>query len=185
MRQIIAVAFLTLASASSNAALKIEKRVDALTKKTLTIARDLKVCQIKTAGMMAKCAALDLTWTDEMPDSIAVRITFPETVSVQQLAINMNGEVQRFDATTAVTDFNYDKNLPTYTGSGASSGNTFLVPVTALRSLCKDADSGIMRVSGTHSSIDFDFWRQAKMKGVPADELRQFLDAVVPANPTN
>jgi len=30
--------------------------------------------------------------------------------------------------------------------------------------------------------MDFDFWRQAKMKGLPVEDLRQFLDAIAPTD---
>ncbi len=180
MRTILSVLLLLLASMTVEAKLKIEKSVDRLTKHTVTKANGLKLCQPKESGAFAKCANLSLAWIEAQPDIVAVRFEFPETVSVQELAINVDGEIQVIRATTAATDFKYDPNLARVGASAASSANTFLVPVSALRALCKDANGGILRVSGTHSSMDFDFWRQAKMKGLPADELREFLDTVAP-----
>jgi hypothetical protein len=180
MRISCAVCMSLLISMAAYGKLKIEKSVDRLTKQTVTQAKGLKLCQPRESGAFAKCATLSLAWMPELPDSVALRLEFPETVSVQELAINVDGSIQVFKATTAVTDFNYDPNLARLGMSGASSVNTFLIPVAALRSLCKDAASGMLRVTGVHSSLDFDFWRQAKMKGLPADDLRQFLDEVVP-----
>jgi hypothetical protein len=180
MRTILSIVLLLLASMTVEAKLKIEKSVDRLTKQMVSKANGLKLCQPKESGAFAKCANLALAWTEAQPDVVAVRLEFPETVSVQELAINVDGNIQVIKATTAATDFKYDPNLARVGASAASSANTFLVPVSALRALCKDANGGILRVSGTHSSMDFDFWRQAKMKGLPADELREFLDTVAP-----
>lgn len=175
-----AVFMLLLTSMAAEAKLKIEKHVDRLTKQSVTQANGLKLCQPRDSGAFAKCATLSLAWVQDRPDSVALRLEFPEAMSIQELAINADGSIQVFKATTAVTDFNYDANLARAGMTGASSANAFLVPVVALRSLCKDATSGILRVTGVHSRLDFDFWRQAKMKGLPVDELRQFLDEVAP-----
>jgi hypothetical protein len=170
-----------LVSATADAKLKIEKHVDRLTKQTITQATGLKLCQPRDAGAFGKCATLSLAWAAERPDTVQIHFEFPDTVSLLEMAINVDGSIQVFKATTSVTDHDYDPSLAKVGLSGASSANTFQVPVFALRALCKDASGGIMRLSGTHSKLDFDFWRQAKMKGLPADELREFLDAVAPA----
>jgi len=180
MRNVVAAVVMMLASVTADAKLKIEKHVDRLTKQTVTQAKGLKLCQPRDAGAFGKCATLNLAWVADRPETIVLHLEFPDTVSILELAINVDGSVQVFKAATAVTDFDYDPNLAKTGVSGASSANTFLVPASALRSLCKDGASGIMRVSGPHSSIDFDFWRQAKMKGLPVDELREFLEAVAP-----
>jgi hypothetical protein len=180
MRTTILAILLLVSSTTVDAKLKIETRVDRLTKQTITQADGLKVCQPRDSGAFAKCATVKLAWIATQADSVAIRLEFPETVSIQEVAINVDGVVQAFKATTASTDFGFDPNLARVGMSGASSANTFLISIAALRALSKDASSGILRVSGPHSSIDFDFWRQAKMKGLPVDDLRQFLDAVAP-----
>ena len=180
--RILLVAVLMLASATADAKLKIEKQVDRLTKQTITRAKGLKLCQSIDVGAFAKCATLTLAWTESQPEAVAIRLEFPDTVSIQEVAINVEGAIQVFKAPTTTTAFDYDRNLAQVGMSGASSANTFLLPVSGLRSLCKDATSGIMRLSGPHSSMDFDFWRQAKMKGLPVEDLRQFLDAIAPTD---
>jgi hypothetical protein len=181
MRTIL-VAIMMIASSTAAAKLRIETYVDRLTKQSVTHAKGLKVCQTREVGAFAKCAALTLSWVTDAPESVTIRLEFPETVSLQEMAINVDGAIRVFKAHTVATDFNYDGKLARVGMSGASSANTFMVPISALRALCRDSTSGILRVSGVHSSIDFDFWRQAKMKGLPVDDLRQFLDAVAPAH---
>src|SRR5512144_2281407 len=111
MRITIAVVMLLLTSMAADAKLKIEKHVDRLTKQAVTQARGLKVCQPRDSGAFAKCATLALAWIPDRPDGVVLRLEFPESVSIQDLAINVDGSIQVFKATTAVTDFDYDSNM--------------------------------------------------------------------------
>jgi hypothetical protein len=156
---------------------KIEETTDALSRETYLRATGLKLCQVKEAGFAAKCAALELAWHPSEPDLVAVRIEIPDLTSVLEAAANVDGTVRRYGADVPVTDIDYDSGMQVAAGAGFTSANVFVLPVAVLESLASDADSGILRVSGTHSSVDFDFWRKAKMRGLPADELREFLSA--------
>lgn len=177
-RIFVAVIFCSFAVQASAQSFKIEERVDALSRESLVQATGLKLCQVKSAGLAAKCAMLQLAWQRTKPDLVPVRIELPELTSVLEVAVNVDGTVRRYGAAVPVTDIDYDSALQRAAGLGFSSANVFVLPVEVLRSLASNAESGILRVSGTHSSVDFDFWRKAKMKGVPADELKEFLKRI-------
>jgi hypothetical protein len=108
MRTTILAILLLVSSTTVDAKLKIETRVDRLTKQTITQADGLKVCQPRDSGAFAKCATVKLAWIATQADSVAIRLEFPETVSIQEVAINVDGVVQAFKATTASTDFGFD-----------------------------------------------------------------------------
>jgi hypothetical protein len=177
MRAITGLILLLLAVNVHAQRFKIEETTDALSRETYLRATGMKLCQAKEAGFAAKCAVLQLAWHPSEPDSVAVRIEIPELTSVLEVAANVDGTVRRYGANVPVTDIDYDRGLQVAAVAGFTSANVFVLPVAVLESLASNADSGILRVSGTHNSLDFDFWRKAKMRGVPADELREFLDA--------
>ena len=177
--KVIAAVILGLVGASAHAqSFRIEERTDALTRETYLQAKGMKLCQIKSAGFAAQCATLEMAWQPSHPELVALRIEMPTLTSVLEVAVNVDGQVRRYGAEVPVTDINYDSGLRMAAGLGFSSANLFVLPVEVLRSLASDPDAAILRVSGTHTSIDFDFRRKAKMKGLPADELRKFLESV-------
>lgn len=151
--------------------LKIEEKTDKLTQETMVIGGPLKVC--KAEGI--KCASLILVWMPTAPETITVNVKVPEQMSVQRLQLRMDGEVRSFDSVQAITDTHIDYN--SLFGITSSSANTFVLPVGALRALTENEPS-LLRVSGVNDSVDFDFKKRAKMRGLPVDELRQFLTAI-------
>ncbi len=171
MKRIATVVLLFLACNANAQSFKIEEQTDMLTKETYISAGILKLCQTKNAGIIAKCAQLKFAWNPKMPKYVAVRIDIPDIASVLNVSVNIKGTIQTFDADEPT-------DIQPYYEKYTRSGNTFIMPLEALRALCSDPNYGIMRVSGTHSSYDYDFWRKAKMKGLPSDELREFLDKI-------
>ena len=171
MRQFAITLLLLFSAAASAQSFKIKEQTDPLTKQNMVVAESLKLCQIKDAGLMAKCAQLRFLWLPKHPDFVLVRVDIPEITSVLKLSINIDGDVKTFSSSEPITDINV------YRGYGISptSGNSFLLPLTAFQSLANNKEFGIMRVTGTHNSIDYDFWRKAKARGLPADELRELL----------
>lgn len=178
MKFIIGLAALLLATDALAQRFSIEDRTDALTRETYVQASGLKLCQVKSAGFAAQCAVLQLAWEQSTPELVAIRIEVQDLTSVLEVAARVDGEVRRYGAEVPVTDIDYRSGLQMAAGAGFSSANVFVLPVEALRSLSSDAESGVLRVSGTHSSFDFDFWRKAKARGLPADELRSFLTRI-------
>jgi hypothetical protein len=181
--RIIAVVILLMVAVNADAQrFEIEETTDRLSRETYLRAAGLKLCQVKDEGFAAKCAVLQLAWQPSAPDLVAVRIEIPDLTSVLEVAVNVDGTVRRYGADVPVTDIDYDRGLQVAAGAGFTSANVFVLPVAVLQSLASNAESGILRVSGTHNSVDVDFWRKAKMRGVPADELREFLKEIVAEN---
>lgn len=178
MRLIVGLAFLLVATDAAAQRFRIEESTDALTRESYLQASGLKLCQVKSAGFAAQCAVLQLVWERSTPDLVAIRIEIPDLTSVLEVAARVGGEVRRYGAEVPVTDIDYSSGLQMAAGAGFSSANVFVLPIEALRSLSSDEDSGLLRVSGTHTSFDFDFWRKAKARGLPADELREFVTRI-------
>jgi len=161
-------------------AFKIEQKQDEFTKASYIRASDLKLCQIKSAGFAAQCASLDLVWDPEMPEVVAIRLEQNGISGITQVAVNIGGDIQRFGADTP-TYFDYSRSIGRASRTLAwSSANMFLLPVSVLEAIAADQGNGLIRVTGLHASTDYDFYRKAKARGVPADELRKFLSAIKP-----
>jgi hypothetical protein len=174
--------FLCVLSMSAHA-FKIEQKHDEFTKASYIRASDLKLCQIKSAGFAAQCASLDLVWMPDEPETVAIRLEQNGISGISQVAVNINGQIQRFGADLP-TDFDYNRSIGRASSTMAwSSANVFVLPVAALKGIAADQGNGIMRVTGIHASTDYDFYRKAKARGVPADELRKFLDAISKSSP--
>lgn len=176
--KITAFTVLCLVAFGANA-FKVEERRDEFTKASYVSASDLKICQVKSAGFAARCASIDLVWSRDEPGVVGIRMTQPDIQSITAIAVNIDGTIHRYGADVGVTDFNYDESLGRFASFMAwSSTSTFALPVRALEAIASDEDSGIIRVLGTHAATDFDFYRKAKARGLPADELRQFLEFI-------
>lgn len=164
-------------------AFKIEQKQDEFTKASYIRASDLKLCQIKSAGFAAQCASLDLVWDPEMPEVVAIRLEQNGISGISQVAVNIGGHIQRFGADLP-TDFDYNRSIGrAYSTMAWSSANVFILPVSALQGIVADQGNGVMRVTGLHTSTDYDFYRKAKARGVPADELRKFLEYISKSSP--
>lgn len=176
------LALLTLATSSAFAGdfrFTIAEQFDDFTKSTYLRGDGLKVCQVKKAGFVAPCATLDLVWDPAQPNVVGVRLERPEISSITGIAVNINGEIQRFAADVPVTDFDYNESLGRFMRFMAwSSANTFVLPVDVLKAIASNKENGVIRVTGTHAATDYDFYRKAKARGLPADELSKFIERI-------
>lgn len=165
---------------------KISEQHDSFTKSAYLRANDLKLCQVRNAGFAATCATVHLVWRAETPEFVGVQLQEPGLSSITEIAVNIGGEVQRFGARVPVTDFDYTRTLAGYTSlTSWTSSNSFVLPLAALEGIAASKENGVIRVTGTHASTDYDFYRKAKARGVPADELRQFIEAITKQAPAD
>jgi hypothetical protein len=180
MKALFAVALLIASSAhAAGFGFRISEEHDAFTKASYLKASGLKLCQIRAAGFAAQCATLDLAWDRRDPGLVIVRLEQPGITSITEIAVNIDGNIQRYGADIPVTDFDYEPSLLRLSAYVAwSSANTFVLPVHALKAIAASKDNGVIRVLGTHAATDYDFYRKARAKGVPADELARFLEAL-------
>lgn len=174
----IALAF-PLACFAGPFGFSITQHKDEFTGETFTHGSDLKVCQPK--GIASTCAMLNLYWTPAEAESVVVRIDITGGfTSILSLSVRGDEGVRTFDAPTQVTDLT--RHSTAARAVNWSSGNSFILPVDALRAIANSQDHGLIRVTGTHSSVDFSFYRKASMKGLPVDHLRTFLAAINSGN---
>lgn len=179
MKTLLSVLLALFAVTAHAAGFKISEQRDDFTRTSAVHGENLKLCQVRSAGFAAECASLHLVWRHEYPDVIGVRLESPGVSSITEIAVNIGGSIERFGADVLVTDFDYSHALANLSGSMAwSSANSFVLPVEVLKAIAAQKDNGIIRVLGTHSATDYDFFRRARARGVPADELRQFLDRI-------
>lgn len=149
----------------------IEEHRDDFTGTTYIVGDGLKVCPPKG---ITSCASLRIAWTQEDPDTALLRIEVHNATSILALSAKTPDGIVTFDADT-ITDIDAAR-VPS--GLAWSSANTFAVPVRVLESIASSRETGTIRVTGTHSAIDFDFYRKASMRGLPVDQLRTFLQRI-------
>lgn len=160
-------------------AFEIEEKHDEFTKSSYIYASGFKLCQVKSAGVLAQCATLQLVWLPDDPNTVAIRFEQNGISDISEVAVNLNGKIERFGADIPITGIDYSRSIGRASSAMAwTSANVFLLPVRALRAMVDDEASGILRVTGLRASTDYDFYRRAKMRGVPADDLRAFLAAI-------
>ena len=174
---VISLTLLLGASAAHAQSLKIEEKTDAPTKESMLVGGPLKVCM--SAGR--KCAALTLTWSKQQPEVVSVFVELPNaSVGIRQLELRMDGEMRTFESAVAA-DVVYDAGNTVSHGQWTSA-NTFVVPLKAIQALAVQQPR-ILRVTGGQDTFDLDFDKRAKMRGLPADELQQFLTAIASKSP--
>lgn len=149
----------------------IKELRDDFTGTTYIVGSDIKVCPPKG---ITSCASVQIAWTQEDPDTALVRIEIHNVTSVLALSAKTPDGIVTFDADT-ITDIDAAR-VPS--GLAWSSANTFAVPVKVLESIASSREAGTIRVTGTHSAMDFDFYRKASMRGLPVDQLRTFLQRI-------
>lgn len=154
---------------------KVEARTDRLTHETFLEAKGLKVCQVKEAGFAAKCALLSIQWSPQDKDFVTVKVEIPEVASILKLIVRFDGKLETFDSLEQLSTHQIASQ---YSLDTVSTANTFRLPLMILKHLSGGPDSGLIRVMGVNSQYDLDFFRKAKMRGVPADELKQFLHSL-------
>lgn len=149
----------------------IQEKRDDFTQSSFIHGSGLKVCQPKG---WSYCAVLDLLWYPDNPGEVLVRIERSgEPISMLELSVRMEEGIRTFESSTPVTNVQYDRYL---IGDQAfSSANSFFLPVDALESIASDKARGIIRITGTHTTLDLDFYRKASMRGLPIDNLKAFL----------
>ena len=108
---------------------------------------------------------------------MVVSVEWHDTVyaSIQEIAFNLGGEIRRFEARGS-DGVQHDSR--TRCGFEGESRNVFLVSLAVLEGVAQPGDSGIVRVSGVGGYTDYGYYRKAKARGVPTDELRQFIGYV-------
>lgn len=167
------------AAGDADARFRISEEQDEFTKTSYLVGDGLKLCQPKSAGFAAMCATLQLVWRPSEPEVVGIRLEQRGIQNIDRIAVNIGGEISTYGASVATTDFNYEQVLSQLSTVMAwSSANAFVLPVSALEGICADEANGVIRVTGTHEVTDYDFYRKARGKGVPADELAEFLDAI-------
>jgi hypothetical protein len=176
MFRIIALTLVAIPAWAGPFGFSIEEHRDDFTGTTYIVGDGLKVCPPKG---ITSCASLRIAWTQEDPDTALLRIEVHNATSILALSAKTPDGIVTFDADT-ITDIDAAR-VPS--GLTWSSANTFAVPIQVLESIAASRETGTIRVTGTHSSIDFDFYRKAKARGVPADELRKFLEYISKSSP--